>query len=640
MKMIKFVTKTLFYVGLCASVCVVNAAEIGRSRVGQNQNGTNASRMPTLPVMTMNTVGNPVVGTVTEPINVNSGNVIPTPPTPPTPPAPEPECADGGVRNTDYTVSMCMNELRLCVDAGAVEGGLHGLFNDEYFARVLNGNLRICQNVVDKCLDIRKDCRKVYRTYKSVWADFKSRILWPEYYNFVLYKTGLTPNQAKKTCTRLGAKWDAVNADCVVCVVAYNKDKPISNEWLFGAAGNGKDAEACLKMGESFTCNKSLFGFSLLNDTATVAATAIPGGAIVGGVIGGVAAKSKQNKVMDTPCASKDFRQKLGKQIQSGENNRLLKTYLYDAGRDQYGYYSGYYAGGDESTAKAVPDTFYNMDEATCELIMDLYAKAKLYEDGIEACEADAELNYVASLLPKGDIKSQITDIVLQDDKRVCYTQGTVQCVSAKSGLTQQTLDAFKSQCMFIPLQLGYTVNNENSPFCTHNGDCRTVNQIKSELSRLRGLLDAIAVVTDDSNAPSVGKGILVGGTIGAATGGLATGITALIESNNIKCVVGDDLASVALNKSHTISSLKDFYVKKGFSLPDTIIPTTVVSDRDSWAVACSEYAGNPEDCSNAQVVYKHGNAREIISAACEAQGSTCGVNEDVAQSHLTQLAD
>ncbi len=635
MKMTKFFAKTVFYVGLCAAVCAVDAAEIGRSRAGQNPNGAVASRMPTLPVMTMNTVGNPVVGTVTEPINTNDV-VVPTPPqpTPPTPPTPEPECADGGVKNTAYTVSMCMNELRMCVDGGAVEGGLHGLFNDEYFSRVLNGSLRICQNVVDKCLEIREDCKKVYRTYKSVWADFRSRILWPEYYNFVLYKTGLTPNQASKTCTRLGAKWDAVNADCVICVTAYNKDKPISNEWLFGIAGNGKNAEACLKMGDSFTCNKSLFGFSLLNDTATVAATAIPGGAIVGGVIGGVTAKAKQNKVMGDPCASKDFRQRLGKQIQSSNNDRILRTYLYEAGYDDDGLYDE--SGEDTKQVDVKGGKFYNMNKSTCDLILDLYSKAALYDDGINACESDAELKYIASLLPAGDIKAQITEIIM-DGNRVCYTQGSVRCVPVGSGVTQKTLDDFKAQCMFVPLQLGYTVNNDNSPFCNHNGECRTINQIKSELARLRGLLDDIAVVADDTKAPSVGKGILVGGTIGAATGGLATGITALIESNNIKCVVGNDLASVALNKSHTISSLKDFYVKKGFSLPDTIIPTTVVVDKSSWSVACSEYAGNPEDCPNAQVVYKHGNTREIISSACVVQGSMCLINEDVAQSHLPQ---
>ena len=190
---------------------------------------------------------------------------------------------------------------------------------------------------------------------------------------------------------------------------------------------------------------------------------------------------------------------------------------------------------------------------------------------------------------------------------------------------------------MLVPIQLGYISANPNNVKCSHGGKCKTVKQIKSDLARLENLLVQINVSGDSSEKHSVGMGVLAGAGIGAAAGGVATGITAIIESNNIRCVVGNDLASVSLNKSYTIDSLKDFYVKKGFAFPDTLIPTTVVVDKASWAVACSEYAGSPEDCPDAQVVLRGNDGREMVPTACEAQGAMCLVNEDIAQTRLMQ---
>ncbi len=630
MKMTKIFIKSLICFNALIAACVANGAENGRSRASMMSSNANASRMPTIPIVTMNTIGNPAVNIVSEPKEITSNDIninppTPTPPTPPVPPVPEPECADGGVANTDYTVAMCMNDLQLCVNGGGVEGGLHGLFNDMYFNNVLNGNVRICQSVVDKCLTVRKDCRNVFLNLKAVWATFRSRILWPEYYNFILYKTGLTPNQAQKTCIRLGGRWDAVAGDCIVCVKALNKNTPIKNNWLFGIAGDNRDAEACMSIGSSFTCNKDLFGFSLLNDTATVAATAIPGGAIVGGVIGGVSAKAKQNKLTNNPCESKDFRKKLGQQIQSSGNSKIVKSYLFEAGRTDAGGFNE-----EETAAIALADTFYNMDETTCNLVMDLYAKAALYDDAISACKADADLERIANNLPNNSDMS-MSDLYMDNSGNVCYTHGSVTCVAA-GGTTPQNIEDFNSKCLFVPLQLGFAVNNSDNPFCNHSGQCRNINQIENDLKRLRGVLNDIAVVTGDKNAPSVGKGILVGSTIGAATGGLATGIVALVESNNIRCVVGNNLASVALNKSYKIDSLKDFYVKNGFNLMDSVLANTPAVDKNSWAVACSEFQGNQDDCQNASVIYKHDNKREVVPYACSFVGSMCLVNEDIAR--------
>ena len=633
MKITKIFVKSLICFYALVAVCVANAAENGRGRASMmpSLTGANASRMPTIPIVTMNTIGNPAVNIVTEPKEVTSNEIhIPTPPTPPEPepdpdPQPTPECPDGGVANTDYTIAMCMNDLQFCVNGGGVEGGLHGLFNDEYFNSVLNGNLHICQSTVDKCLAVRVNCKNPFKNVHQVWWYFKTHILSPEYYNFVLYKTGLTPNQAQKTCVNIGGNWDPVTAECIVCVTALNKDIPIKNEWLFGIAGDRRDAQACMSTGSAFTCNKDLFGFSLLNDTATVAATAIPGGAIVGGVTGGLIAKGKQKKLTANPCESKDFRRNLGKQIQSSGNSKVVKSYLYAAGREEV---TGNF---DENSTKALMqgDNFYDMDQTTCNFVMDLYAKAALYEDAIDACKSDAELERIAGWLPK-DSTMDMQDLYMDAKGNVCYTHGSVVCTPA-GAVTQENVDDFNSKCLFVPLQLGFAVNNSDNPLCNHSGKCRNINQIENDLKRLRGLLNDITVVSGGKNAPSVGKGILVGSLIGATAGGAATGITAILESSNIKCRVGDNLGTVGLGKSYKIDSLKDFYVKRGLNVPDTVLAKTPVVDKNSWGVACSEFQGKKDDCQNASVIYTNDNKREVVSYACSYVGSMCLMNNDIA---------
>jgi len=622
------------------AVCVTaNAAENSQGRTSMMQNVVTpvatGARMPVMPVVTINTIGNPAVNTVQEPKEINPGIVIPTPqPIPPEPqPEPEPECPDGGVKNTDYTVDMCMNELRSCVNSGGVEGGLHGLFNEEYFNGVLVGNLRICQNVIDKCLTVRVNCHNVYRNLKAVWLDFRIRVLQPEYYNFVLYKTGLTPNQARKACINIGGRWDAVSAECIVCVTAYNKEKPITNDWLFGIAGDKRPAEACMTTGSTFTCNKDLFGFSLMNDTATAAAVAIPGGAIIGATTGGIIASAKQKKALSSPCSSKDFRQRLGKQIQSSGNDRILKTYLYAIKNNEE-----YDPDSPNIESLAEVEDFYNMKKETCNAIIDLYSRANLYEDEMSACETEVKTDYylkqLIEYLPKdGDDEFSWQSVTIDSNKGFCYRYSAgVRCESVNTDvITENLVQKLKDKCLFVPLRLGLTIAGENNVKCSHDGQCRSIYQTQNDLLKLRGLLNAIAVVYDTGNVPSVGKGILVGGLTGAGVGGLATGITALIEKSNISCRVNNGLGSVGLGKSFSIDSLKTWYVRRGLNLPDTVLANTPVVDKNSWGVACSEFQGKQDDCLNASIIYKHDGKREVVSYACSYVGSMCLMNSDVA---------
>ena len=77
------------------------------------------------------------------------------------------------------------------------------LFNEDVRNAIMSG-MKLCQVHVDKCIkEVRVNCHNVYQSSADVWLDFDSRIIQPEYYNFVLRKTGLTPNQAENTCLLL-----------------------------------------------------------------------------------------------------------------------------------------------------------------------------------------------------------------------------------------------------------------------------------------------------------------------------------------------------------------------------------------------------------------------------------------------------
>ena len=347
-------------VAVCAVVWGADAAQApGRAAANGRVATTNSARMPVMPTLPIISVGN-IATNLPDDNGAQPSLPDDEPDTPDEPSEPDepgqqdPECPDGGVKNSDYTVEMCMNDNLRCVNNGALPNGLNDLFNKELRYAIENG-MGLCAAQVEKCIkDVRRDCANVYRASADVWIDFNSRKVQPEYYNFVLRKTGLTPNQAENTCMLLDkntygtsfaavandgkttteynqkvgaynnqqggslvknnpqgvdvndgnpgvdgsrghyARWDATTATCLIRVAAYNKDKQISNNWLFGAVGDDKPAEVWKAAGTSFACNKDLFGFSLLNDTKTVAVVGIGGGTLVGAGVGAIAGHGKR----------------------------------------------------------------------------------------------------------------------------------------------------------------------------------------------------------------------------------------------------------------------------------------------------------------------------------------------------------
>lgn len=656
-------------------------------------------RMPTMPTFSLNTIGNPAVTTVSQPVDVNTGHSITPTPTPD--PKPADVCPDGGVKNSTYTVNMCMNDVLQCVNTGALQGGLHDLFNEDVRNSIMGG-MKLCQVSVDKCIrDVRIDCHNVYNESNDVWLDFNSRIIQPEYYNFVLRKTGLTPNQAENTCLLLDrntygssfaavsdtnvvnteynnkvgaynesmggtlskdnpqgvavntvgydgnrghyARWDAANGECLIRVAAYNKDKLITNSWLFGAVGNDNPAEVWEKAGSTFTCNKDLFDMdSLLNDTKTAAVIAVPGGAILGTAIGagaGAGVYNKKKAAADEaaelakanfgkdPCEDPEYVKKLQAKI-GYDYIDLLKTYMWE--NPTVGDDGKTVTGGTAIFDNAKP---YALDTEQCQAIHRLYSKIKLYESGLKNCESIDRYNAMQRVAPVAYSKATLKTAL---GTMIC--EGSMVC-------DETVQNQLSNECLFVPLQRGLAEDTSYRIFCNEDHNCLPAPVIRDQKRELERLLATIKPVVAEAGleeegvalnkGKEIGKGAAIGAATGLAAGGIATAITAFVEKSNITCKVGDGLNSVALGKAHTIGSLKDFYVKWNLNLPDTVSPTSAVVDKASWEQACGQFNNKLSECPKVQINLKDTNGKyTLVPSACKVSGTICIMNDSVATSH------
>lgn len=679
-----------------------NAASSGRAAaqvtsVARPASTTNVSRMPTMPTLPINTVGNlsPELPT----------NPTPTPTPTPTPdpdptPDPQPECPDGGVKNSDYTVDNCMNDVLMCVNRGALPGGLNDLFNEDLRNAIVNG-MNLCAPQVEYCINnVRKNCANVYRTTADVWLDFNSRKVQPEYYSFVLRKTGLTPNQAENTCllldkntygssfaavandgmvtteynNRVGAynsqqgnvlvktnpqgvkvndgnpgvdgqrghyaRWDATTAECLVRVAAYNKDEQIKNSWLFGAAGDDKLAEVWRAAGDTFTCNKDLFGFSLLNQTSTAAVVGVGGGTLVGAGVGAIAGHGAR----EFDCSNKTARDTLASQLKASGKVYTLNEYL--------------------DVDNRIDANFSTLNVKQCGEIVNLYALYNQLSSAVDKCTGwsdytakntlKLQITYKATQQRAKDVEQKLIDEILPECKgekldacatilaNKCQNAGTTDCQgylmssgaikeNGTFGVSVTTAQDLVGKCAFRPINIAK--ENGELIYCDNiEVGCKTATDIKSDVDRLGSALRGLAVL--DGEESNMGKSVGIGAAVGAGTGGLATAITAFVERSNISCRVGDGLDQVSFGKAYQIGTLKDFYVKWNLHLPDTIAPTARVTDCDTWKQACATLT-DLNQCAAAQVNYKPVDANSItlVNSACTPSGSVCIENHAVAVS-------
>ena len=574
--------------------------------------GKNSSpRMPSMPTIT-------IPGTVVDMHIVKPQTPAPTP-TPEPEPEPEPEptpdtdCPDGGVRNSEYTVENCMDDLVRCVNGGGLPDGMADLY-DASVREDIFANMGLCRIQVEKCIaDVRVDCENVYETSADVWYDFNLRRVQPQYYDFVLRKTGLTPYQAKNTCllldrntyghdftavdgnvtdeynnvigaynsqennsltkdNPLGAKvnedglvdaerghyarWDAKTATCFIRVAAYNKDKHITNSWLFGAAGNNQSAEVWQPAGSIFKCNKDLFGFSLMNDTKTVATVAIPTATALGAGIGaGVGAGTDAE---DVDCSDSKSREKYFNKLQKRVSVSTVINWINMSNTDE----------SDDIT------TLSDLSQPHCDLLRGLYSEFGKCGNicGVDTFTINSRVDF--SIEGHGDSVKTVMEALLD------------------GGTNYQQL------CMDL-----------KSVFCHAPMRAGTGN---------------------------AGMGAAVGAGVGAGAGGIATAITALVEHNNISCRVGDGLASVPLGKSHEIGTLRDIYIKWGLRLPETIEPALDVRNCQTWRNACASLV-DANQCRAAIANYRTADAvaPTVIQNACVVKSDgKCGINKSIAKTH------
>lgn len=679
--MLKKFGASFIVLGMCAlgyDAIAVNATGRAAYNVTQlNRAGVTQSaasqRMPTMPTLPGNSVGN-LSPNLPSGNSGNGGGGGDGPDNPDNPePQPEPECPDGGVKDSEYTIENCMNDLLMCINNGALPGGLNDMFDEDVRNSIING-MGLCQIQVEKCItDVRRDCKNVYRSSSDVWIDFNARRVQPEYYNFVLRKTGLTPNQAENTCLLLDrntygssfnavsgsggvtaeynqvvgaynnqngnmliktkpqgvevntngltdaarghyARWDPKTAECWLRVAAYNKDTHIKNTWLFGAAGDDRPAEVWRVAGDTFTCNRDLFGFSLMNQSRTAAVVGVGGGTVLGAGIGAIAGHGA--RAFD--CSRENHREMLTEELRIDSNIGVINKYL-------------------DNDIDVIDEI---MGQRECESVVRLYDLYEEYNSTVSKC---MKLDLEEDALMIVAVAEENEDCVLGLG---CYKvdNGQYNCPAATDFgecdvfVQDENADEreyYNVSCSFKALDKALL--DGSGPNCGSTAsDCRDVNQIRLELEELDDVFTAeIQDLLQNGEASNMWKSVGIGAGVGAGAGGLAAAITAFVERSNINCRVGDDLAQIGYGKSYTIGSLRDFYVKWNLNLPDTIYPTGTAVDCDSWRRACGTLT-NLNQCENAKLNYKPADATSttLINSACVVSGSACIENYPVARSY------
>ena len=608
------------------------------------------------------------------------------------------ECPDGGVKDSDYTVERCMNDVYSCVNNGGLPNGINDLFNEDLRNSIESG-MGLCSVQVEKCVtEIRRNCKNIYRSSADVWIDFNARKVQPEYYNFVLRKTGLTPNQAENTCllldrntygpsfaavsnnggttseynNRVGAyngqqgnvliknnpqgptvnsghngvdgsrghyaRWDATTADCYIRVAAYNKDTHIKNSWLFGAAGDDKPAEVWKLAGDTFSCNKDLFGFSLMNDTSTVAVVGIGGGTLVGAGVGALAGHGAR----DFSCSNDSHRKKAMEQLKKSGKIGVLNEYL----------------------LMPIDTSSNELSVSECNDLQELYQTYVQASTAAKECESAGDYTVGVSVEVQQtinvacDIEMRAADAnnlaALQAAFDACFDENEVsrpcknkgytsaqECVNQlareaqlnSGNLTGDVAAQLNSSATCKFKHLNRAASNGSGIYCTADSGCISAAELLQETSRLGTVFGNVEILKGEKNNRV--KTTLVGAGVGAGAGGVATAITAFVERSNINCRVGDGLAQVGFGKSHNIGTLKDFYVKWNLHLPESITPTGQANDCNSWRALCGAIT-DADSCKNANINWRGPDDKTItlIRSACTMSGSRCIENYSVAKSY------
>ncbi|MDR1207451.1 MAG: hypothetical protein LBK26_03495 [Rickettsiales bacterium] len=580
-------------------------------------------------------------------------------------------CPDGSDPASEYGIDSCMDDLLSCVNSGVLPNNINDLYNSDMRNAIMNG-MNLCAPQVDACIaNAKKNCKSIYHAASDVWIDFNSRVIQPNYYSFVLRKTGLTPNQAENTCWLLDkntygtsfsavdnggsvtneynnsvtaynglgdtkdmpqgaqvnvgnpgvdgsrghyARWDATTGECLVRVAAYNGNNMITNKWLFGALGDDKAAEAWKPAGSSFACGKSLFEFSLLNNTSTAAVVGIGGGTLVGAGVGALAGHGNRMKIN---CADEGDRKDLLFEIQSKGQAGAISQWL---------------------PSKSLSQTTTNKEftEALCKEVVGLQDFVSKAEN--DPCYKMTNTSTKKVAIPSGsNVTSNVEGTMTVTVDGQSYTLNTSEINVTESNVTSDdfniVVSADGSTSCAVRFQNLFNETNGLHGKCGIVTPCVGIKDFSGQIKAVKDAVDLIDLLEIEENNRLTTT--LVGAGIGAGVGGLVTGITYFVERNQISCRIGDGLDRVMYNKTGKIDSLKDFYVKWNLKLPDTIMPTAQVVDCASWRNACATI-NDIVQCTDAQINFKPRDARTVrlIDGACTTSGSVCVENWPVAVSN------
>lgn len=614
-----------------------------------------------------------------------------------------------GSCDLSYTVDACMSDIAACVSSGALPNGINSMFDAKVRESIFNG-MNLCMSQVDYCIANvhlpRNDdngCVNMYQSALDVWADFNARRVQPAYYSFVLSRTGLTPIQAENTCLLLDrntygasfnavgstnnttseyangisaynqkpkkaltkdnpqgdkvnttgtydanrgyyARWDAQTAQCLVRVAAYNRDTLITND-VFGI-GNKEPAQVWRATGDTFTCNKDLFGFSLMNDTKKAAIIAVPVGTAVGAGIGALAGK----KASEFNCDDEKQRRDLTHALRDSKNVSKLRQYLKE--HALYDVSEGLDDGKLASTGAIInPDT--------CKQLRRLYEIGSDGKEALENCEETARgygvtldvntQSYLAGLC--GTYIIETTTETTKTEYKVTSScdPSSNNCQKAKTTKNcdeqrqikidplvvtrSEFFDDLSQRCNFK--ELNQALLDDNSVYCdAADHECITKDLFAREVAQINAAFSGLDDIFAGTKG-NKGKAAAIGAASGAAAGGTATLITALVEKNRINCRVGDDLDRVEFNKSYTIDRLRDFYVKWALQVPTTISVTSasVVTNCSNWNAICETFT-NVDECANAKVAYMPDGvySPRQIDNACDMNGIKCQIRADKAR--------
>ena len=223
-------------------------------------------------------------------------------------------------------------------------------------------------------------------------------------------------------------------------------------------------------------------------------------------------------------------------------------------------------------------------------------------------------------------------------DEDKIYTPKNEGCAAAREIMLIAGLGPLElGQCVFKAIDKS-SVDPNRHIACTTGGNCINFRETRIQLDRLQSVLEVIEIEPAEKRSATIGKATGIGAAVGAGAGGIATAITALVESDNINCRVGDGLGQVGLNKSYSIDGLKDLYVKWNLNLQDTQVlgASGAVTDEATWKDACDDYVAK-KNCEEAQFYYKNASgALEWIYSACtwDTATYTCNPNNTLLKSY------